>query len=99
MQENGVPLQQHPEHFLCVPVSGPPSLLATVPTERADQEVQAEKSITNSEEPEHGLQPDDVPSAGGAQPMRVFSPSLFTEMVCRLLCPCKLYACADRTQD
>lgn len=84
MQDNAAPLQQHSEHYLCIPGSGSTSLLATIPAERTDQGVQAEMAIVNPEEPEHGSLPDDPAFACGVQPMRVFSPSLFAEMVCRV---------------
>lgn len=81
MQDNAAPLQHHPEYYLCVPGSGPTSLLATVPREGADRGLQVEMLIANPGEPEHSSLPND---ACGTQPMRVFSPSLFTDMVCRV---------------
>ena len=81
MQDNAAPLQQHPEYYLCVPGSGPTTLLAAAPTGRPDQEDQVEVSIAGSEEPENGPLPDHIAPADGVQPMRVFSPSLFTGMV------------------
>jgi len=87
MEENTPPLQQHPEYYLCVPGSGPPSFLAASPTEGVDQDVQAEIQIVNSEEQEHGPLPNDVASVYDSRPVRVFSPSLFVGMVCRVLLP------------
>ncbi|KAF9647847.1 hypothetical protein BDM02DRAFT_3187667 [Thelephora ganbajun] len=81
MQENAAPLQQHPEYYLCVPGSGPTSLLATVTTERAGQEVQAEISIADSVERENDSLPNDAALVNNAQAMRVFSPSLFTGII------------------
>lgn len=84
MQDNTVPLQQHPEYYLCVPGSGPIALLANVSTERADREVQAKMFMADSEEPVDDSLLDNSPPVGSTQPMRVFSPSLFTGMVCRV---------------
>jgi len=84
MQDNAVPLQQHPEYYLCVPGSGPTSLLATASIERADQEDRAEIFIAGLEEPKNGPLPDDAVPVHGVQPMKVFSPSLFTGMVCQV---------------
>ena len=81
MQENPTPPQKHPEHYLCVPGSGPPSLLATVPAEMVDQEVQAKIPTAGSEEQEYDPLQNDVASYG-TQPMAVFSPSLFVGKVC-----------------
>lgn len=84
MHENTVPQQQHPGHYLCVPVSGPRSLFATVlPGQSADRGVQTEATVSESEEPESGTRPDDASPTGGAGSMRVFSPSSFVRMVCR----------------
>jgi len=82
MQENATPSQQYPGYYLCVPESRATSLLATIPTERIGQEVQAGTFIVDSKRPENGTLPGGSPFANGAQPMRVFSPSLFTGMVC-----------------
>ena len=84
MQENAAPLQQHPECYLCVPASYPTSFLASVPAETADQEVQVDVFTTDSEEEEspNGTLSDASPPVISTQPMRVFSPSLFTGMVC-----------------
>ena len=87
MQENPAPLQQHPENYLCVPGSGSPSLLASVPSERVDQEAQAEILIANSEEQEYGPLPNDITSVSDVQPVTVFSPSLFMGMVRRAFLP------------
>jgi len=87
MQENPPPLQQHPEYYLCIPGSGPPSLLATVPTERVDQGVLTEIPVVNSEEREHDPVLNDVASIYDARPVRVFSPSLFVKMVSRGFLP------------
>lgn len=95
MQENPPPLQQHPEYHLCVPGLGPPSLLAAIPTERVDQNVQAEIPIVNSED--YGPLPNDIASAYNAQPVRVFSPSLFVGMVCRVFYPYRSHGCTDYT--
>lgn len=86
MQDNGTPLQQHPEYYLCVPGSGPTSLLATAPIGKVDQEDRAEIFIAGPEEPKSGLPPDDAVPVHGVQPMRVFSPLLFTGMVCQVFC-------------
>lgn len=85
MQDNAAPLQQHPEYYLCVPGPGSTSLLATVPTEGADREVEAEIFVVDSKEPGDDPQPNDATSTSGAQPMRVFSPLLFTGVVRRVL--------------
>lgn len=85
MQDNTTPPQQHPEYYLCVPGSGPTSLLATVPAEGNDREVETEIFVTDSEELGKDLRSDDVASVSGVQPMRVFSPSLFTGMVCQVI--------------
>ena len=84
MQDNAVPSQQYPGYYLCVPGSGSPSLLAAAPTERPNQEVQAEISIADSEERDGGPPSGDAVSVSGVQPMKVFSPSLFTGMVRRV---------------
>jgi len=84
MKDNTAPLQQHPDYYLCLPGPGPTSLLATAPTGKADQENQGEGYVAGSEEPEDGPLPDDAIPVDGVQPMRVFSPSLFTGMVCRV---------------
>lgn len=81
MHENAVPPQQHSEYHLCVPGSGPTSLLATVPPEEAaDQEIQVDAT---SGELQSGTQADDTAFADSPRPMRVFSPSLFVAQVCR----------------
>ena len=87
MQENPPPLQQHPEYYLCVPGSGPPSLLAAVPTDRVDQDIPGKIPIVDSEEQENGPLPNDVAFVYDARPVRVFSPSLFMGMVCRVFLP------------
>jgi len=84
MQDNTAPLQRHPDRYLCVPGPGPTPLLATAPTGKADQQNQGEGHITGSEELENGSLPDNAAPVDGVQPMRVFSPSLFMEMVCRV---------------
>ena len=84
MQDNAVPLQQYPGYYLCVPGSGSPSLLATAPTERPNQEFRAEISIADSEEQDGSPPSGDVLSVSGVQPMKVFSPLLFTGMVRRV---------------
>lgn len=84
MRENAAPLQQHPEYYLCVPRAGSTSLLATVPTEGAGQEIQVEISMTDSEEPENSSKTDDATPADDAQPRRVISPSLTDGLVCRV---------------
>lgn len=84
MQDNAAPLQQYPEYYLCVPGSGPTSLLATIPTEGADQEVRTETFAADSKEPGDDSQPNDAASPC-VQPMRVFNPLPLTEMVRRVL--------------
>ena len=85
MQDNTTPLQQHPEYYLCVPGSGPTSLLAVVPAEGDDREVETEIFVADSEEPGKDLLSNDVVSVSDVQPMRVFSPSLFMGMVSRVI--------------
>ena len=97
MQENPAPPQQHPEYYLCVPGSGPPSLLAAVTAERVDQEAQAEIPIANLEEQGHDPLPNDVASVYGTQPVGVFSPSSFVVMVRRMFCPYQSHSCVDHT--
>ena len=97
MQDNVAPLQQHPEYYLCVPGSRPTLFFATVPTERADQGVQAEIIVADPEELENGFLPDNSISVNGVQPMRVFSPSSFTRMVCRVFCFYRFQTCVDHT--
>ena len=97
MQNNAAPLQQHPEYYLCVPGSGPTSLLATAPTGRVDQKDQVEIFIVGSEEPENGPLPGDAVPVDAVQPMRVFSPSSFRGMVCRVFLLLSIPSCIDPT--
>jgi hypothetical protein len=84
MHENTVPPQQHPEYYLCVPGTGPTSMLATIlPNETADRETQATMFDASSEELENHTRADNTFPVNRSQPMRVFSRSLFVETVCR----------------